>query len=396
MSKILFAWEFGDYLGHVGNLVPLMRALARRGHEVSLVAKNLASAHRLLAPGEAAVFQAPLYFSSRPRTATRCFADILKNNGYADADSLEPLVQAWRSLFSVVAPDAVVFDYAPTAQLACLERDFPRFVCGNSYYHPEPGCSAIDMCYWSDTPFDEGRASEAQVLAAIRTVLPLPAVQQAQYLGDLLNSRRQFIPHYPDYDLYRSHRTAATYVTPIASPGHFPAPRWREDAPYRVFAYLKTDKPQVDTVMTALASSGLDVVCFMSGEGADRFAEYSSDRLTISDQPLDLTTALSQADLAICHAGMGVISSSLYHGCPLLLLPTQPEQIHNTLRTEALGAGLGLRKDQTPESVNAIIQRLLHEPQWRETAQAIARDYRASAPVDSVAFIADEIERALL
>ena len=139
MAKILFAWEFGDYLGHVGNLVPLMRALQRRGHKVYFVTKSLASAYTMLAPGEVDVFQAPRFIGATQPKSTRCYADILHNNGYSDVTTLKPLVLAWQSLYKALQPDVLVFDYAPTAQIAGLELNIPKFLCGNSYYNPASG-----------------------------------------------------------------------------------------------------------------------------------------------------------------------------------------------------------------------------------------------------------------
>ncbi len=388
----MLAWEFGNYLGHVGKLVPLLKELKRRGHQCSLVAKNLASVYQFLSPGEAKVFQAPINFSRDVPGPTRSYADILLHCGYDDPQHLLPLVQGWQSLLAVEEPDVVVFDYAPTAQLACLDRNHPQLLFGCGYYHPEPGCSPIDMCYWSGTEFAEGRVSEERVLKVVRSVISSSKVNDCRCLGDLLGANVHFMTHLPAYDLYRRHRASAHYLAPVINSGGLPAPCWRPGATKRIFAYLKADKPQVTTVLEGLSAGGYDVVCFLSGEGATKLQRFSSERLIICDQPLDLQGALSQADLVICHAGMGMISTALYNGCPLLLMPTQPEQIHNTLCTESLGVGLGLRRDQTPESVVALVNRLLNEPSYYERSRVVAHDYHALAPEDPIVCVADGVE----
>ena len=225
----------------------------------------------------------------------------------------------------------------------------------------------------------------------IREVVKSPLADSAQYIGDLLDVTRQFIPHYSGYDLYKTQRKAPSYLAPISIGETMTKPNWRTDARIRIFAYLKSDKPQVETVIAALSELALDVVCFISGE-AHQFKRYTSASLQISETPLNLETTVSQSDLVICHAGMGVITSALYHGCPLLLLPTQPEQVHNTLRTESLGAGIGLRRGQSQQSVSEIITRLITEPNWREAAKAYSKEYRLNSPEDSVVYMADMIE----
>ena len=41
MSRYLFAWELGANLGHLTRLVPVARALAKRGHEVLFATRDL-------------------------------------------------------------------------------------------------------------------------------------------------------------------------------------------------------------------------------------------------------------------------------------------------------------------------------------------------------------------
>lgn len=372
-----------------------MRALAKQGHKVSLIAKELGSVHSMVKVGEFDVFQSPIFIGKSGAIATRSYADILKNHGYANPQTLAPLIAGWQSLFNVLNPDAVVFDFAPTAQLACLERNIPTFVLGGGYFHPEPGCPAVDMQSWSQAEFSEGVKSESAVLDSIRSVLPCLQTQTATYLSDLLGATHFFIPHHPEFDLYRSKRAKVTYLGSMPKPAQFAQPKWRTGAKLRVFAYLKADKQQVDTVVSALVLGGLDAVCFLSGSEEGAFAELAGDRLVISQTPYDLTDAMAQADLVICHAGLGVLSAAMYEACPVLLLPTQPEQIHNTLRAEGLGIGLGLRRGQTPESIMHVIQRLLTEPQWQARAQAVAQEYRSMAVSDPIGKIVELIEGAL-
>lgn len=47
MSKILCVWELGEDLGHLGRFAPVVEELLGRGHEVTLVVKDLSRVEEL-------------------------------------------------------------------------------------------------------------------------------------------------------------------------------------------------------------------------------------------------------------------------------------------------------------------------------------------------------------
>ena len=50
MSRIVIAWELGENLGHLWNLLPVAQRLRSLGHDVSFGIRDVAQAHRYLAP----------------------------------------------------------------------------------------------------------------------------------------------------------------------------------------------------------------------------------------------------------------------------------------------------------------------------------------------------------
>ena len=50
MARILFAWELGANLGHLGALVTLAKALRSRGHEAMFAVRDLAASATVAAP----------------------------------------------------------------------------------------------------------------------------------------------------------------------------------------------------------------------------------------------------------------------------------------------------------------------------------------------------------
>ena len=61
MARILFAWELGGGAGHVHIIGPLARALAGRGHQVSMAVRELPVADGLLEGSGVALLPAPFW-----------------------------------------------------------------------------------------------------------------------------------------------------------------------------------------------------------------------------------------------------------------------------------------------------------------------------------------------
>jgi len=84
---------------------------------------------------------------------------------------------------------------------------------------------------------------------------------------------------------------------------------------------------------------------------------------------------VKQCSAVICHAG-GMTDIALESGKPVLLLPTQMEQMMTSHRAEALGAGLFLPLEGNPGALPKLIKRLLEDN--RLSVRAI--EYAASLP----------------
>ncbi len=96
MASILYAWEFGANLGHVGPFMPLARELRQAGHEVHWAVTQPSAVGDFLAKNGFTWLAAPtMPEASRPGPPLS-YADILLRFGYADPRSLFGLVGAWR------------------------------------------------------------------------------------------------------------------------------------------------------------------------------------------------------------------------------------------------------------------------------------------------------------
>src|SRR5687768_13798779 len=110
MATVLFAWELGGGLGHVAVIRPLAARLTQLGHRVVVAARDLLAAKRTLGSLGVPLLQAPARSQPvRDRVEPpSTYPDLLHNSGLTRSGEAESALAAWRSLFDLVAPDAVV------------------------------------------------------------------------------------------------------------------------------------------------------------------------------------------------------------------------------------------------------------------------------------------------
>ena len=100
-KRVLFGWELGKGNGHLRPFLPLLHALADEGWEVGIAQHNTAVASRELAAAGWPVFQSPVCMNEfsgiSPDPANH--VEIYLGAGFAHAETLLGLVNAWRALF---------------------------------------------------------------------------------------------------------------------------------------------------------------------------------------------------------------------------------------------------------------------------------------------------------
>jgi UDP:flavonoid glycosyltransferase YjiC (YdhE family) len=93
---------------------------------------------------------------------------------------------------------------------------------------------------------------------------------------------------------------------------------------------------------------------------------------------------LPECALVVSHGGLGTVLRALAHGVPLLMLPLGRDQAFNASRTEALGAGIALPLDASPQHIQAALGALVSDASFRAAAVS-ARARIAAARPDHVA-----------
>ncbi|WP_156302291.1 hypothetical protein [Methylogaea oryzae] len=127
--------------------MPVARKLREMGHEVILIVRELHDMETLLRGQGFALLQAPIWLRSHPELGQSPlnYSDILARHGYLAAEGLMSLMRAWLGLWSLLRPDLIVAEYAPTALLSARAAAVPAVMLGTGFYSP-PSLRLCPIC----------------------------------------------------------------------------------------------------------------------------------------------------------------------------------------------------------------------------------------------------------
>lgn len=392
MAKILYAWEFGNNLGHVGAFLPLAQALRDRGHEIGFVLAQVASADGILGREGFRWLQAPVMPEMRAKQPPLSYADILLRFGYAHPDTLTGLTVAWRELIRLTGARLVMPDHAPTAILAARTLGIPILTYSYGFCVPPPGAPTPNMRPWLKVDPMRLVAIERTALASINAVLARFGHAPFQDVASLFNVDEPSMMTFPELDHYAPCRGRATYWGSLAGTLSGAPARWPDGDGPRIFAYLRPEVRHAEAALAALKASGLRCLVVFPGIGTTALDRYRSDRMTIATTPLDTPSILEQADACINYGGHGMTAAFLRAGKPLLLLPGHLEQFLLARRVEEMGAGLLVDPEKPADDLPEKLRRVVHDPLFAANAQAFARKYAAFSQEVVIANLVRRIE----
>ena len=375
MSRIAFVWELGTSYGHVSTLLPFARKLKQRGHEVTLVLRELHNVSNLSGEG-LPVLQAPVWLprmTGLPEPPLN-YSEILMRYGYFSADGLVGLVDAWRSLFELLHCDVIVADHSPTALLAARSMGLPATTLGTGFYQPPRQSPMPNMRPWLQVAPGRLEQADALVLGNMNEVLSRYGAQALVSVGELFAVAENFLCTFAELDHY-AQREPATYHGACWNLAMGQEVGWPAGEGSRVFVYLEPHSRDFIGVMEAIVSLGLCAIVCAPGIAEDVRKKYDNGRIMVSARPYRLDKVLPDCDLVIGYGGHGMTAGVLMAGVPLLLLPTQLERFLMAMRVAALGAGLVVNPDSPPPDCHVLIHTLLDVPAYRENARAFAKKY---------------------
>jgi UDP:flavonoid glycosyltransferase YjiC (YdhE family) len=378
MAKLLYAWEFGAGMGHIGAFLPLARALRARGHRLDWAVVSPTAAARILDQEGFAWLQAPTCPEQTRPGPPLSYADILLRFGYANPADLLGLVVAWRELFRLTGAQAVLADHAPTALLAARSLGMPAVLYSSGFCVPPAQRPVPNMRPWQPLPEAHFHALEDAALASINRVLAHLGQAGLAALWQLFQVEEDTLLGFPELDHYAD-RGPARYWGNLPDAGVGIAPPWPnpEMPGKRLFAYLRLACRHHEAALTALRELGQPTVIFFPDAPDALIARFSAPHLVFTREPVDLSRAAQEAAAAITYASLSTTTRFLLAGKPVLLLPWHLEQFLMARRVDEMGAGLFIDPEQPPTGLATALRRIVEETGFAANAQAFARKYAA-------------------
>lgn len=388
MAAILYAWELGANLGHVGTFLPLARELRQRGTAVHWAVARPGQAARLLPDAGFDWLQAPVIPEQRREGPPLNYADILLRFGYGSDVDLLGLVVAWCQLMRLTGAGAVVANHAPTAILAARILDLPVMLFGSGFLCPPQVHPTPSMRPWAAVGHEQLLNCDRLALASINAVLDRYGRPRLEYLARLFQVAEDSLLSFPELDHYRMRKSARYWgMLPAAVAG---AGEWPAAPGPKVFSYLRPETPYLEIALQTLHDLQGSILIYAPGLPAELVRRYAAAHIHFSAVPVDLNKVAREADAGLTYASHATTAAFLLAGKPVMMLPGHLEQFLLAKRVEELGAGLVQNPEQPPDHLAAMFHRVLNEPSFRNQAAGFADKY---ANFDQDAVLANIVAR---
>jgi hypothetical protein len=388
MAHVVFAWELGGGYGHVAPHIPVVDALLQRGHSVSFISRNLATASSLLGSKNVRLYQAPRAAPpANPVIRTINYAHILSNCGFDNARQLRGLIQGWHNLFELLRPDVVVFDHAPSALLATREATFKRVTLGIGFFVP-PDTSPLPA-FSTDDGLNPSALLEAdyQALRVANTVLADLGMAPLTRLAQFLQVDGHFFRTFRELDHYCS-RSGAEYLG-VFPPAAGDEPIWPNTKGERVFAYLKPSSA-LPLVLSALQRLRYPALVVCNGINSALKQRYRCPSIHFADRLVDLAAVSRQCRFAILNGTHDTTAFLLRAGIPSLHFPITLEQQLMATRLVQQGAGIS-QNSLRPSDIQGAMRRLATTTSFHDAANRFAARYADVSPQHQLEYLVARI-----
>jgi UDP:flavonoid glycosyltransferase YjiC (YdhE family) len=382
---------FGDP-GHAFPMIALGRALAARGHDVTLQTwmrwrEHVEAEGLTFAPApEYTVFPSgpePLDFYEAVVHATRDTVPLVRelrpHVAVADILTLAPALAAelesvpWATLIPHVHPHG-----QPDFPIYSLGARLPRTAAGRRMWRV------------AQTPVNRGLERGRQELNETRARLGLPALG---YVHNGISRRLALVASFPQLEYPRTWPEHVRVVGPLMweppapdvelPAGEDPlvliAPSTAQDSEHRLLR----------AALRGLAGAPVRVLATWNRRLPPRPLPVPDNARLVDLVPYSRT--MPHCDLVVCHAGHGTLVRALASGCAVVACPAIGDMNENAARLDWAGAGVRLpRRFVSPRGLRLAVERALGEVSIRTRAREMAA---WSASHDAGAAAAVYVER---
>lgn len=394
MKKILFCWELGVELGHLGQFYAIINELLARDYKIYFIVKDLSKVSTFNWPNKVIFLQAPIWLPrlSKP-IKNKSFAEILVYKGYHSPAALMPLVEAWHNLFKLIQPDALIFDHSPTALLASSNLGIPRIILSNAFLTPPAGTPPQNIRPWESVDKNSIEENERYIVKVINKVAGDVNLPTIQYVSDLFNVEKVILAGFSELDFYKKYRTNVSYKGSTIAIAGFEKPIWPSYlSNIKIFAYLRYGNEQAEKALSILSSLDASVICYYVGAKSEDYKKYTSEKMIISNKPFDLTLAYKEADVVVSHGGIGMVHSALQAGCPMILFPLQLEQQNTAYVLEKMKIAAVVLGTTSLDVAIEKVHDFFNTPIYFESAKSFALNSISTSTFISDSEICDSIE----
>lgn len=396
MASILLGWELGSGYGHLAILAPLGRALARRGHQVVLAARDVNAARQFCANDGFAIEAAPFWKMPTPSDnggrPTETLAEPMLAIGFAEPETLGPILTSWDAIIDRLRPDLVVAEFAPALALVCLGR-IPFVTVGTGYSIPPAGRRLPSIRPWVSELSEAAVANENRLLDGIAQVQSARRGQVPAFVGDVMAAGRAFVCTVPMLDPYQAYRGEPA-VGPVARVfDSFPEGSERNGA----FAYLAADCANLAKVLHGLSCSGAAVEAYVRATNEAWIQAQRRPALTLHREPQDMFRQLSRVRALVHHGGNATTHQGLWAGIPQVIVSKTLEQTVTGRAVQSAGAGFNFSPGNPAiaDMVTIGVFRASREEAPAAKARAVAEKLRAEFPAGSLPLIQAHVEANL-
>tara|TARA_B100000446_G_C10542316_1_gene337371 strand:+ start:696 stop:1856 length:1161 start_codon:yes stop_codon:yes gene_type:complete len=338
----------GANLGHLGNLKQVAQRAINEGHKVWIVAKDLERVDQVFDGLPVQLMQAPaLRTQNSAEAETLCFSQLINNTCYRNREDLCTYVRAWRTLFLLIAPDAVFFDHSPLALAASWECEFKKVLMGNGFTLPPTRTPLFGVFPCSELTEEQSltvRKAEYELLQNLTDVYRRLAIPPIKQVADIYRQVDSIVRlTIAEFDHF-GERPVGGYVGVWPSFGGAKA-KWKASKKIRVFAYLQPFE-KLPLLLSQLAQAEIEVLVYSPTlNPADR-NKLSTPSIRFSDEALDLRQVSETVDFAITHGNHDTSVQLSLLGTPLMTIPRHQEQYFFSIRHEQQGFGVVCYQDQ--------------------------------------------------
>jgi UDP:flavonoid glycosyltransferase YjiC (YdhE family) len=389
---------FGDP-GHAFPLIALGRALAARGHEVTLQTWKRWRAH---VEGEGMRFAPAPEYHAFPRGEP----------GSPPLDFYEAVVHATRDtlpLLEELEPQVVVADILTLAPALAGELHGVPFATVIPHVHPhQPDGApiysigarlprtALGRALWRHATRPVAGALEhgRRDLNSVRARLDLPPLG---YVHGGISRRLALVGTFPQLEYPRTWPAYAHVVGPLIwepptadvelPPGEDPlvliAPSTAQDPEHRLLR----------AALRGLADAPVRVLATYNRRLPLRPLPVAANTRVV--EWVSYARTMPRCDVVVCHAGHGTLARALASGCAVVACPVAGDMNENAARLDWAGAGVRLpRRFIAPRPLRLAVERALEEPAIRGRARELAAWWASNDPANTAAALVEQLVAA--